>query len=803
MDYDYRVEAKRIVGDAHCGMWFRCTDAGDRLHYAFGTNNHLATLMQQLGGLWSGESITHEIGAVENDRWYTLLVSVRGSQVRCCVDGELAFLTDAWDQHPKGAVGLHANGSRFAFRNIKVTAPDGKVLLAGLPDLSPPTPLPPVAGVAVVRGADGARVKTANYDALLGSDGCLYSLTAGGVEFLRPGEPLLNGKSVARGAYFYYEKPPYQGVVAMPKIEQTAGNVFKAGGDKFSVTYEFAPDAVRLKATNATDEMVRFFVVLDSASVANLVNDGGDQLSVPVVGQPGSKWETTTWAAGRSALKIVRTDPGDVKLWGPFGKAKSQVWEGDVGSYQTAEIRLEPTAHQEAEATNRPAPAADGFTSLFNGKDISTNWSVETGLASQWKAEDEAIVGKTDGYPTRSYLLTTKDYADFILRLEYKVDPESGGGLTFRTIDDEKLPLGSGQVIADHPLIKLTDPAKFPDEPSGTTYWVKDDKTYCKPVEDVKAAAGEWHRMEVTVRGDACSALLDEKKVVELRLEAGDGPSITPALKRTKGRLGFQAHTGTIRFRRIEIKELTAATAETTSTENDPIRDKLDKAKAAFDAAVEKYQKRVHDGLDKVEENATKAGKTDIVGQVQAEREAFDNSGDLPKSLPSAVEYKRDEDAARWILDAAYATAVKAYGNEKMETKAEAVKEERRLFQEGHPTDAFRAGSVWKGNAVQVWIGHPDRPVSDCSLTVLERDDKSFKAVVVERGNTLEANGTIRGGVIRWLAKDVKVIRGGPEHDSVGKLTGNVVELQSEWLGAYRGKPNATVLTVHLQLVKK
>ena len=535
------------------------------------------------------------MGAIGNDDWYTLLVSVRGTQIRCSLDGNTRFTEKRLD-HPQGAVGLHVNGSRFAFRNIKVTAPDGKVLLAGLPDLSPPTPLPPVAGVAVVRGADGARVKTAKYEALLGSDGCLYSLTTGGVEFLRPGEPLLNGKSVARGAYFYCEKPPYRGVVAMQKIEQTAGNVFKAGGDKFSVTYEFAPDAVRLKATNATDEKVPFFFVLDSASVANLVNDGGDQLSVPVVGQPGSKWETTTWAAGRSALKIVRTDPGDVKLWGPFGKAKSQVWEGDVGSYQTAEIRLEP----------------------------------------------------------------------------------------------------------------------------------------------------------------------------------------------------------------IEIKDQTATTSDAAPPpEDDPIRDKLDKAKAVFDAAVEKYQQKVHDGLDKVEESATKAGNKDLVAQVQAEREAFDGSGDLPKSLPSAAEFKQDEDASRSILDSAYATAIKAYTNGKMETKADAVKEERKEFQEGHPTDAFRVGSVWKGKAVQIWVGHPDTSVTDCSLSVFERDDKSFKARVEERGNTLEVQGSIVRGAIRWLAKDVKVIKGGPEHDTEGKLKGNLVELQSGWLGGYRGKPNATVLTVQLRLQKK
>ena len=167
----------------------------------------------------------------------------------------------------------------------------------------------PAAGVSLVRNDDGVRVKTAKYEAVLGADGCLTSFTVGGVEFLRPGEPLFNGKSVARGAYFYFEKPPHQGAVQMPTIEQPRPrNVVKASGDKFSVTYEFTPDAVHLKASNATDDPAPFFVVLDSVPVTDVVNGAGERLTVPAVAFPDPKWATTTWKAGRTALKISRTE---------------------------------------------------------------------------------------------------------------------------------------------------------------------------------------------------------------------------------------------------------------------------------------------------------------------------------------------------------------------------------------------------------------------------------------------------------------------------------------------------------------
>ncbi len=83
--------------------------------------------------------------------------------------------------------------------------------------------------------------------------------------------------------------------------------------------------------------------------VTDVVNGAGERLTVPAVAFPDPKWATTTWKAGRSALKISRTDGGNVKLWGPFGQARSEVWGGDVASYGAADVRLEPVVLAEEE----------------------------------------------------------------------------------------------------------------------------------------------------------------------------------------------------------------------------------------------------------------------------------------------------------------------------------------------------------------------------------------------------------------------------------------------------------------------
>src|SRR5207302_9356373 len=115
-----------------------------------------------------------------------------------------------------------------------------------------------------------------------------------------------------------------------------------------------------------------------------------------------------------------------------------------------------------------------------------------------------------------------------------------------------------GKMFIDHPMIKLTDPGKFSREPCGTNHWLKDNQAYHQPAEVLRLPVGVWHAMEVTVRGDTCQASIDKKPVVDVKLDPDQKNNVTftPGLGRTKGRIGFQTHTGTVRFRRVEVKEL-------------------------------------------------------------------------------------------------------------------------------------------------------------------------------------------------------------------------------------------------------
>jgi serine/threonine protein kinase len=186
-------------------------------------------------------------------------------------------------------------------------------------------------------------VHTPSYEAVLGEDGNLTSLRVGGVELLKDAIPF--GPNVSRGSYFFYTPPPpepSQGVVKLANIAQPTPTTLEAVGNKFSVKYDFGPDAVTLTLHNNTDHKVPFFLIFDPATVSAVMNEQGDLAATPVA----KPWPTTSWLAGRSKLTIT----GGTHVWGPFpGPGGYQVWEANLGDYETRTVVLTAATASDAE----------------------------------------------------------------------------------------------------------------------------------------------------------------------------------------------------------------------------------------------------------------------------------------------------------------------------------------------------------------------------------------------------------------------------------------------------------------------
>jgi len=201
----------------------------------------------------------------------------------------------------------------------------------------------------------------------------------------------------------------------------------------------------------------------------------------------------------------------------------------------------------------------EGFQTLFNGQDL-TGWQVERGDPALWGVEDGAIVGRSQDYRTRSFLLTDREYSDFVLRLEFNLDRGTGSAVSLRAMPGEEMPYKDGSRAYDHPMLKLIEsPGR---EQTGTTHWLRAEDlggVYLQPDHSAQMhPAGSWNTLEIEVRGRSLRASVNGKPVLETTCEAGvlspDGS--LPGLNRIKGRIGLQKHTGTIRFRNIQVKEL-------------------------------------------------------------------------------------------------------------------------------------------------------------------------------------------------------------------------------------------------------
>jgi|GEM_PF-6937602 len=132
--------------------------------------------------------------------------------------------------------------------------------------------------------------------------------------------------------------------------------------------------------------------------------------------------------------------------------------------------------------------------------------------------------------------------------------------------------------------------------------------------------------------------------------------------------------------------------------DKDPIKEKLFAAKVAYDKEMRQIRKQATEWLDKREETFRNAGDKKGLDQVREERKAFEEFGELPKYMPTAVQQKQTQ--AKKKLEAAYAEAVKAYIRAKKDDEAAAVEAAWKELKEGgaiYSPSWIQKSTPWQG----------------------------------------------------------------------------------------------------------
>jgi hypothetical protein len=190
----------------------------------------------------------------------------------------------------------------------------------------------------------------------------------------------------------------------------------------------------------------------------------------------------------------------------------------------------------------------EGFVPLFNGKNLD-GWMQRNGTAT-YRVEDGCIVGKTSEGSPNSFLCTLKDYGDFELKFEVKVDDQLNSGVQIRSRSKEEI--NKGRVHGPQVEIATNGTAGYIYGEALGTDWLTKDRN------DPKARAafkkGEWNQYVVKAQGKSIKTWVNGVPVADL---------VDEQTGMMSGFIGLQVHgipkgTGPyqVRWRNLYIKEL-------------------------------------------------------------------------------------------------------------------------------------------------------------------------------------------------------------------------------------------------------
>jgi hypothetical protein len=212
-----------------------------------------------------------------------------------------------------------------------------------------------------------------------------------------------------------------------------------------------------------------------------------------------------------------------------------------------------------------PARAATsergGFAPLFDGRSLD-GWTLRNPTGRGYVIEDGVLVCPADG---GGRLFTTREYSDFALRFEFRLEKGANNGVAIRA------PL-EGRASRDGMEIQILDDSAEryarlkPAQYHGSVYGVVPARRGAlKP-------PGSWNRQEILCQGRRVQVTLNGQVILNADLDEIQDPALLqahPGLQRERGHIGFLSHGTTVAFRHILIRDLAASRPEARAAGSD------------------------------------------------------------------------------------------------------------------------------------------------------------------------------------------------------------------------------------------
>jgi hypothetical protein len=193
------------------------------------------------------------------------------------------------------------------------------------------------------------------------------------------------------------------------------------------------------------------------------------------------------------------------------------------------------------------AQTKDGFTPLFNGKDLD-GWEVRESRAGdkdKWAVKGDLVIAS----PGSGWIGTKKMYGDFILKVEWRIFDGGNSGVFLRVPDvkskESPSALGMEIQILDDNAPQYKGKLK-PYQYCGGLYHFQG------PSKAMFKGAGEWNAYEIACKGEKISVVFNGEKVIDA--DATKDPVLDKRPRR--GFIGLQNHGTGVEFRKVMIKSL-------------------------------------------------------------------------------------------------------------------------------------------------------------------------------------------------------------------------------------------------------
>ncbi|MCS7305897.1 MAG: DUF1080 domain-containing protein [Thermoguttaceae bacterium] len=230
-------------------------------------------------------------------------------------------------------------------------------------------------------------------------------------------------------------------------------------------------------------------------------------------------------------------------------------------------VDLYPIIGTEEPNTLTEEEKKEGWRLLFDGR-TTAGWRgyKSNSMPASWKVENNSLLSRPGQGESRGDIITTEQFADFELLVDWKMVPKGNSGIVYRATEEYPFMWQSGpefQILDNTGHLDGLNPLAS----AGACYAV------FAPAMDVTRPVGQWNRTRILVQGNHVEHWLNGVKLLEYQIGSDRWTAHVKTSKffqsaygqsnwgrSPKGHIGLQDYGHPIEFRNIKIRALSSAT---------------------------------------------------------------------------------------------------------------------------------------------------------------------------------------------------------------------------------------------------